>query len=177
MFLNYKRTKCPLINPSILKISLLKPMLNCIYFTLLLCCKGCVQIKTCGTITSIPRSHNQTNLLLYFRVNLCFLSSSLWFLEWVFSVRVTKITSKISVSWTQSIFLFWTYLKPDNFESHNSLKLNFTNIQGLHLNFVEGRVFSSSLLHAIITQINLPLFKTFSNFVYFCLNFQKFCPL
>ena len=25
--------------------------------------------------------------------------------------------------------------KPDNFESHNSLKLSFTNIRGLHLNF------------------------------------------
>ena len=27
--------------------------------------------------------------------------------------------------------------KPDNFESHNSLKLNFTNIRGLRLNFVD----------------------------------------
>ena len=27
--------------------------------------------------------------------------------------------------------------KPDNFESHNSLKLSFTNIFGLCLNFVE----------------------------------------
>ena len=26
--------------------------------------------------------------------------------------------------------------KPDNFESHNSLKLSFTNIRGLRLNFV-----------------------------------------
>ena len=26
--------------------------------------------------------------------------------------------------------------KPDNFESHNSLKLSFTNICGLRLNFV-----------------------------------------
>ena len=26
--------------------------------------------------------------------------------------------------------------KPDNFESHNSLKLRFTNIRGLHSNFV-----------------------------------------
>ena len=28
-------------------------------------------------------------------------------------------------------------IKPDNFESHNSLKLNFTNIRGLHSNFVD----------------------------------------
>ena len=27
--------------------------------------------------------------------------------------------------------------KPDNFESHNSLKFSFTNIRGLRLNFVE----------------------------------------
>ena len=27
--------------------------------------------------------------------------------------------------------------KPDNFESHNSLKLSFTNIQGLCSNFIE----------------------------------------
>ena len=27
--------------------------------------------------------------------------------------------------------------KPDNFESHNSLKLAFTNIRGLRLNFVD----------------------------------------
>ena len=27
--------------------------------------------------------------------------------------------------------------KPDNFESHNSLKLSFTNTRGLRLNFVD----------------------------------------
>ena len=31
--------------------------------------------------------------------------------------------------------------KVDNFESHNSLKLSFTNIRGLHLNFVDGELF------------------------------------
>ena len=34
--------------------------------------------------------------------------------------------------------------KPDNFESHNFLKLNFTNNQGLHLNFVESESFLES---------------------------------
>ena len=34
--------------------------------------------------------------------------------------------------------------KPDNFESHNSLKLSFTNIQGLHLNFVDCESFLES---------------------------------
>ena len=31
--------------------------------------------------------------------------------------------------------------KPDKFESHNSLKLSFTNVQGLHLNFVDSESF------------------------------------
>ena len=31
--------------------------------------------------------------------------------------------------------------KPDNFEPHNSLKLNFKNIRGLHSNFVECESF------------------------------------
>ena len=66
-----------------------------------------------------------------------------------FSMRVTKITSRISVSWTHSLPfwylpLFWLnemsilskVHNPDNFESQSSLKLSFTNIQGLHSNFV-----------------------------------------
>ena len=34
--------------------------------------------------------------------------------------------------------------KPDNFESHNSLKLSFMNIQGLLSNFVECKSFFES---------------------------------
>ena len=34
--------------------------------------------------------------------------------------------------------------KPDNFELHNSLKLSFTNIQGLRLNFVDCESFLES---------------------------------
>ena len=34
--------------------------------------------------------------------------------------------------------------KPDNFESHNSLKLSFTNIWGLCLNFVDQESFLES---------------------------------
>ena len=34
--------------------------------------------------------------------------------------------------------------KPDNFESHNSLKLSFTNIRGLHLSFVDCEFFLES---------------------------------
>ena len=34
--------------------------------------------------------------------------------------------------------------KSDNFESHNSLKLSFTNIRGLHSNFVDCESFLES---------------------------------
>ena len=34
--------------------------------------------------------------------------------------------------------------KPDNFESHNSLKLSFTSIRGLRLNFVDYESFLES---------------------------------
>ena len=34
--------------------------------------------------------------------------------------------------------------KPDNFESHDSLKLTSTNIQGFHSNFVECELFFES---------------------------------
>ena len=34
--------------------------------------------------------------------------------------------------------------KPDNFESHNSLKLSFTNIWGIHSNFVQSESFLKS---------------------------------
>ena len=37
-----------------------------------------------------------------------------------------------------------TACKADNFESHNSLKLSFTNIQGLHSNFVDCESFLES---------------------------------
>ena len=35
--------------------------------------------------------------------------------------------------------------KPDNFESHDSLKLSFTNIRGLHSNFVDCEFFLESI--------------------------------
>ena len=74
-----------------------------------------------------------------------------------FSVRVTKITSRIGVSWTHSLpSYFWSILtqwimpilskwcKPDNFESHNSQKLSFTNILGPCSNFVYCESFLES---------------------------------
>ena len=47
--------------------------------------------------------------------------------------------------------------KPDNFEPHNSLKLSFTNIQGLRSNFVECEPFfeSNSLDILVLCETNL----------------------
>ena len=40
--------------------------------------------------------------------------------------------------------ILWKACKPDNFESHNSLKLSFTNTPGLCLNFVDCESFLES---------------------------------
>ena len=47
--------------------------------------------------------------------------------------------------------------KPDNFESHNSLKLSFMNIRGLHSNFVDWKSFleSNSLDILVLCETNL----------------------
>ena len=42
--------------------------------------------------------------------------------------------------------------KPDNFESHNSLKLSFTNIRGLRSNFVDCESFLESNSPDILAQ-------------------------
>ena len=42
------------------------------------------------------------------------------------------------------LFLELISCKPDNSKSHNSLKLNFTNIWGLRLDFVECKSFFES---------------------------------
>ena len=73
------------------------------------------------------------------------------------SVRVRKITPRIGVSWTHSLPLnFYPILthwimailskgfKPHNFEWRNSIELSFTNIQGLHSNFVDCESFIES---------------------------------
>ena len=83
--------------------------------------------------------------------------------RWVLS-ESHKITSRIGVSRTLTaylsvfdLFLFQWIMAisskggtPDNFEPHNSLKFSFTNIQGLHLNFVECESFLESNSPAIL---------------------------
>ena len=51
------------------------------------------------------------------------------------------------------------------------------NIWWMENNPDRKRVFSSSLLRAIVARSHLLFFKIFSNLVNFCLNFQIFCPL
>ena len=79
-----------------------------------------------------------------------------------FSVRATKSTSRISVSWTHSLPLcFWCIFnsmnydyiiilskvcKPDNFESRNSLKLIFMSICDLQISFNVDLSWNQTLL-------------------------------
>ena len=65
-----------------------------------------------------------------------------------FCARVTKIISKtvsheltayLSISWIMAIVP--KECKPDNFELYNSLKINFMNIQGICLNFIDWESF------------------------------------
>ena len=65
-----------------------------------------------------------------------------------FSVRVTKNYFQGLVSHELTVYLSvfeMTILskrrKPDNFESHNTLKLSFTNIRGFHSNFFDCESF------------------------------------
>ena len=44
--------------------------------------------------------------------------------------------------------------KPDNFEPHNSLKLSFTNICGLHSNLVECKLNSPDILALCETNLD-----------------------
>ena len=96
-----------------------------------------------------------------------------------FSVRVTKITSRIGVLWTCSLPFYlspiltqWFMVilskgyKPDNFKSRNSLKLSFTNIWGLPSNFADCESFlqSNSLEILALCETNLDDLIDFVNF-------------
>ena len=108
-----------------------------------------------------------------------------------FSVRVTKITSRIGVSWTHNLpFCFWPFLtqwimailskawKPDNFGPHNSLKLSFQNIWGLYSNCVECESLLESNSSGILAlrETNLDDSTDSGNFsVRDSLNLKRFC--
>ena len=53
--------------------------------------------------------------------------------------------------------------KPDNFESHNSLKLSFTNIRGLRSNFVDCESFLESNSPDILTLCETNLDDSFDS--------------
>ena len=57
--------------------------------------------------------------------------------------------------------------KPDNFESHNSLKLSFTNIGGLRSNFVDSEVFLESNSPEIKLSLNQTLLNSQPAFLFF----------
>ena len=76
--------------------------------------------------------------------------------RWVLSEGHKNYFKNWCVMNSQPTFLFLTNLnlwimailskscKPDNFELHNPLNLSFTNIWGLHLNFVDCKYFYES---------------------------------
>ena len=59
-----------------------------------------------------------------------------------------ELTGYLSIFNQFKLNELWPYLskafKPDNFESHNSLKLSFTNIRGLRSNFADCESFLES---------------------------------
>ena len=66
-------------------------------------------------------------------------------LQGLVSDELTAYVSVFNLFLTQWIIAILSKgCKPDNFESHNSLKLSFTNIWGLHSNFVECESFLES---------------------------------
>ena len=84
-----------------------------------------------------------------------------------FSVSATEIASLVSHKLKAYLSVFGLFLTQQimaifqknvnkNFESHNSLKLSFTNFQGLHLNFAESESFleSNSLNIIVLCEAN-----------------------
>ena len=60
-----------------------------------------------------------------------------------------ELTAYLSIFNLFKLNKLWPYyqkhdIKPDNFESHNSLNLGFTNIRGLRSNFVDSESFLKS---------------------------------
>ena len=94
----------------------------------------------------------------------------MWNLQHIFYMK-RKILSNfqicISIPLTQSIMVVLSKgCKPDNFESHNSLKLGFMNIWGLRSNFVDCKSFlesnSPNILALCETNLNDSLILTIS---------------
>ena len=66
--------------------------------------------------------------------------------------------------------------KPDNFESHNSLKLNFTNIRGLRSNFVDCESFLESNSSDILALCETNLDNSVRFWQFLCEMLSSFNP-
>ena len=113
----------------------------------------------------------------------------MWNLQHIFYMK-RKILSNfqicISIPLTQSIMVVLSKgCKPDNFESHNSLKLGFMNIWGLRSNFVDCKSFlesnSPNILALCETNLNDSLILTISvwvisskHFLFFKTSWRRF---
>ena len=96
-----------------------------------------------------PVTHGSISLQLFLECRYFWRPRVSFVMRDEFSVRLTKIATRIGISWIHSLSVFNLFLtqwimatlskgyKQDNFEPHKSLKCSFTNIWGLHLNFVE----------------------------------------
>ena len=82
-------------------------------------------------------------------------------LQRLVSLELTTYLSVLDLFLTQWIMVILTKgHKPDNFESHNSLKLIFINIQGLFSNFVECKTFLESNIPDILDLCDTSLDET-----------------
>ena len=121
-------------------------------------------------------AHGNASLQLFLVVWLFLRSLGVIFHNrWVLS-EGAQIISRIGVSWPHSLRFYFSPIltlwfmaillkrcKPDNFESHNSLKLRFRNIWGLRSSFVNlylNQTFLVFLLYVRqtwMTQLSLPI--------------------
>ena len=65
-------------------------------------------------------------------------------LQGLASHKLKAYLSVFEVLLTQQIMAIFQKNMNKNFESHNSIKISFTNVQGLHLNFAESESFLES---------------------------------
>ena len=110
-------------------------------------------------------------------------------------VRFPAITfSSVLLSNTLSILLVWLFWVLEIFDyillGISCLIISYHCVKSVRMQSFPGpyfktfglnmervsRVYSSSLLGAIIARNHLPFFKIFSDFIYFSTNFQIFCP-
>ena len=86
-------------------------------------------------------------------------------LEGLVSQELTANLSVFNLIFTQWIMAILSKgCKPDNVESHNSLKLSFTNIWGLHYNFAECESFLKSNSPDILALCETTLDDSTGNF-------------